>query len=174
MEQDNSNPYSSPESDVTAVPDPDEPELASLGARLGAALIDGIIGLIVTVPVFIMIYGVNIYTDPEVSASLGTGYYIFSLLFGVVAFVVLHGYLLHTRGQTIGKKLVGTQIVSVRNNRPTSLLNIVGMRILPLYVVVLIPMIGGLLAIINILLIFGASRRCGHDLIAGTRVIVYR
>jgi hypothetical protein len=35
----------------------------------------------------------------------------------------------------------------------------------------LIPTLGGLLTLVDALFIFGGSRRCVHDLIAGTKVI---
>ena len=45
------------------------------------------------------------------------------------------------------------------------------MRYFPVQLVGNIPFIGPLLGIVNVLLIFRADRRCGHDLIAGTRVV---
>jgi uncharacterized RDD family membrane protein YckC len=37
-----------------------------------------------------------------------------------------------------------------------------------------LPFVGPLLSIVNVLLIFRDDRRCGHDLIAGTRVVKLR
>jgi uncharacterized RDD family membrane protein YckC len=35
-----------------------------------------------------------------------------------------------------------------------------------------IPLIGQLLSMVNIAIIFGKQKRCGHDLVAGTKVVV--
>ena len=37
-----------------------------------------------------------------------------------------------------------------------------------------IPFLGPILGIVNILLIFRGDRRCGHDLVANTRVVRYQ
>ena len=92
-------------------------------------------------------------------------------VFGMVVFVLLHGYLLHTNGQTIGKRLVGTRIVSVVDNQILPLGRLLALRMLPVWVASQIPLVGGLLGIIDVLFIFSKDRRCVHDKIAGTKVI---
>ena len=89
---------------------------------------------------------------------------------GLVLFVVLHGYLLATRGQTIGKMLLKVRIVRSDGSR-ASLLRIVGLRFVPTTVISLIPIIGGVYALVDCLLIFRDSRRCLHDNIADTIVV---
>ena len=44
-------------------------------------------------------------------------------------------------------------------------------RYLPMSAVSLIPILGGLLAIIDVLFIFRKDKRCVHDLIAGSKVV---
>ena len=89
---------------------------------------------------------------------------------GLVAFLILHGYLLYTRGQTIGKVVVKTKIVDLDGNLP-NFGNIFVLRYLILVLVAQIPVIGNIIAIVNALFIFGRERRCLHDYIAGTRVV---
>ncbi len=85
-------------------------------------------------------------------------------------FLLLHGYLLAKYGQTIGKKLVGIRIVTV-NNTPVAFPHLILKRYVPMWLLLMVPVVGGYLNLINILLIFHSDRRCGHDLIAGTKVI---
>jgi hypothetical protein len=35
----------------------------------------------------------------------------------------------------------------------------------------LVPFLGGLVALVDVLFIFGPSKRCLHDLVAGTKVV---
>ena len=91
-------------------------------------------------------------------------------LLGFLGFVLLHGYYLKIGGQTIGKKIVGIRIADLDNNIPT-LAKILGLRYLPIQVVALIPIVGVLCTLADVLFIFRQDRRCIHDLIAGTRVV---
>jgi uncharacterized RDD family membrane protein YckC len=85
-------------------------------------------------------------------------------------FLVLHGYLLATRGQTIGKYLLGMQIVSA-DGRLVPFWRLIALRYLPFWVVTAAPRIGWILSLANALAIFRESRKCFHDDIAGTKVI---
>jgi len=95
--------------------------------------------------------------------------------FGELAvFLVLHGYTLHTRGQTLGKVLLRMQIVSRFGYRVLPLSRVFILRYVPFYLVVLVPIFGPLLTVVEVLFIFGSDKRCLHDHIAGTIVIKYR
>lgn len=52
------------------------------------------------------------------------------------------------------------------------LVTLLGLRYGVVGLVSLIPGVGGLFSIVDILLIFRADRRCAHDHIAGTKVVV--
>jgi uncharacterized RDD family membrane protein YckC len=71
--------------------------------------------------------------------------------------------------QTIGKKLARTRIVSYQDGRNLGFVGNVLLRSLLPFLIASI--IGGCFTLIDILLIFGAERRCLHDLIAGTTVV---
>ena len=86
------------------------------------------------------------------------------------SFLILNGYLLFNRGQTIGKVIMSTKIVDLSGNTP-NLGKLLVLRYLVPGIVTQIPIIGGLASLANALFIFGKERRCLHDYIAGTRVI---
>ena len=97
--------------------------------------------------------------------------------------LALNGYLLFTRGQSIGKMITGIQIVDFKSGDLLPFLRLYVYRylwMLPLIVfVMLIPAaVGDLLfnvvVLVNVLIIFGAESRCFHDYIAGTKVVLYR
>jgi uncharacterized RDD family membrane protein YckC len=92
-------------------------------------------------------------------------------LFGLVVYLALNGYWLSKDGQTIGKKVVGTRIVSVETNEIIPLWKVFCIRYLPLAVCANIPLAGQFIAIVDSLFVFRKDKRCIHDLIAGTKVV---
>jgi uncharacterized RDD family membrane protein YckC len=140
--------------------------LAGRGIRLVAVLLDAVFA-------GIAFWIISLVTPLSWSPAPGVNLVRFLAINGLVGFiifVVLHGYLLATRGQTIGKALLKVRIVRSDGSR-ASLLRIVGLRFLPTTVISLIPLVGGLYATIDSLLIFRESRRCLHDNIADTIVV---
>src|SRR3546814_8837546 len=87
---------------------------------------------------------------------------------GFVVFAIVQAFPLNASGQTWGKKLLKIKIVDLDGGKPT-LGRLLGMRYLPVQAVGVILLIGALIQIVEVLLIFRSDRRCGHDLIAGTR-----
>jgi len=162
------NPYAAPTSNLQTESDSNKHiELATRGARFGGAVIDAIISILVTFP---LIYITGFWE----SMMTGAGSIVQTIMLGVLALVmyfVIHGYFLARDGQTVGKKLVGTRIVSYKTDKILPLSKIFLLRVLPLNVVASIPVIGSLLALVDILFIFGKERRCLHDLVAGTKVV---
>ena len=145
-------------------------ELASLGQRFLGALVDGIVGLVVTAPVFFLIGAFDMEKlQAGIQPSLGEQ--AVNAAIGLVIFVILHGYFLSKNGQTIGKKLIGTRIVGANSGQILPFGKVIGLRYVPMQFIVLIPVVGGLVALIGILLIFGAGRQCLHDRIASTQVV---
>src|SRR4051812_21886022 len=84
--------------------------------RFTAAMIDGLIGMFVSLPIFNH-FGIweAVKNQQEVPASVSYGL----AAFGVVMFFVLHGYLLFHFGQTIGKRITGLAIVTLTNEKPS-------------------------------------------------------
>ena len=163
MEQE--NVYAPPESELE-IP-LDEPPLAGRWARFWGAIIDGLIGMAIAFPAMFL----TGYWDRAMAQQVTMLETLLYGVFGFVMFAVLHGYLLAKNGQTIGKKLVGTRIVSTVSNQVLPFWKVLFVRYLPISVAANIPLAGGLLVIIDDLFIFRNNKRCVHDLIAGTKVI---
>jgi uncharacterized RDD family membrane protein YckC len=166
---DDRNPYAPPKADVADPAPPVLPGLASRGLRLTAAIVDGILSLVVTVP--LMIYtgyfeGIRSGGDgPSYEMAVGVSALAFA------AFVAMHGYWLVKHGQTIGKRIVGIRIVNVSDGRVPKVATLLGTRYGLMWLVSLVPGIGTFVALVDDLFIFRSDRRCLHDLIAGTKVV---
>ncbi|HXA47554.1 MAG TPA: RDD family protein, partial [Burkholderiaceae bacterium] len=91
-------------------------------------------------------------------------------VFGWVIYMLINGYFLAQSGQSLGKKALGIKIVRTDGSQPP-LQHIVLRRLAPMYVAQVIPYIGPLLGLVDILLIFRSSRQCIHDQIADTLVV---
>ncbi len=168
MDQQN-NPYRAPES--TVVDYTLDTGLAGRGERLAAAIIDVFIMLAILLPV--MFFGgylsqvMNTATTGEpisLTTELTWG------LISVVVFFAIQSYPLYATAQTWGKRLLRVRIVGLDGKR-LSFGRLIALRYLSMQGVGLVPLIGPLLSIVNVLLIFRADHRCGHDLIAGTKVV---
>jgi len=162
------NPYATPESPIIAsvVEDEGAVKLASRWKRLGAALLDVLFSSVVIWPIVLFVFKINFL---EVK-SLTVEHQIMLNGMGIAIYFALNGYLLYKNGQTLGKYLVGIKIVDMHTNK-MPFFRLVFTRIVPMWVLAYIPVVGGVLNLINILFIFRSDRRCIHDLIAGTQVV---
>ncbi len=151
---------------------PGGPELAGRGRRLGAYIIDTIIAGIVLVAVAYFNPGplgitmLDIVRDPMTQQMSTAG----SIAF-VIIFMAINSYLLLTKGQTLGKLALGIRIVDAASNGAATAVKLLGLRYVLVMLVAVIPIIGGLLGVVDFLFIFREDRRCVHDLIAGTKVV---
>ncbi len=145
-------------------------ELASLSQRFLGAFIDG---LIFTAFNFLCGYALYLagfirsFDDYDNLGILG------ATLLSFVSFafhISINWKFLSTSGQTIGKKMAKTRIVTLDGRLPL-MVDLVFKREAFFTFIVEIPVVGLYLSLIDILFIFGRQRRCIHDLIAGTRVI---
>lgn len=161
------NPYASPDAEVE-VDDSVQSELAGRWRRLGGSLIDGILLMIVWFPIM-MVAGIwdrmmdvqATFSDTLVSTVLGIG-----------LFLLLNGYLLMTSGQTLAKRTLGMRIVSVADDKILPIGKLIVLRYLPQWVLAQLPVVGGFVGLVDSLFIFGEERRCAHDYIAGTKVVL--
>lgn len=157
------NPYAPPLARVDDVVPADEGhQLAGRLTRLWASLIDALVQCVIGLPIIYLLWGFR--NDPGLRDSALNG------LLGLVVFVAVNGVLLARHGQTVGKRLLKIRIVR-GHGEPASLARLLVRRYLPVAIVSSIPLVGGLLAIINVLFIFRESRKCLHDSIADTIVI---
>lgn len=158
------NLYSPPSAELVTLV---ENNLAGRWARLGGSLIDGVVAGVVIFPVMY----VTGFWSKVISDNMTMLDTVLLGLFGLAVYLILNGYLLSRYGQTIGKKVVGTKIVSVDSDEILPLWKIFFIRYLPVNVVSQTPLVGPLLVIIDSLFIFRGDKRCIHDLVAGTKVI---
>ena len=154
---------------------------AGRGTRFLAVLIDAllpvIIGIFIAVAVAIPAYERHKQEqapgiDPP---ALGAGYHMTGtwVLLGcaaLVAYLIYSIVLVYLYGQTFGKRMMDIRVVRIDGSRVT-FARFIFLRWLPLAIVGLVPFFGGLVGLIDPLLIFRESRRCLHDDIADTRVV---
>ncbi len=142
-------------------------ELATRWQRLWASLLDSFIMLIIALPVWYFTDGFDNAMNgvqPSVSYSLLMG------LFGLFVFALVNGKLLVNNGQTIGKRTLGIKIVDIDGNLPTVMPHLIK-RYAMFFIPGQIPVVGGVISVINVLFIFGKEKRCIHDLIGNTIVV---
>jgi len=167
-----SNPYESPQSAENPYVPPatsleKQTNLADRGTRFLASIIDGLIGMAVTFPLMFF----TGYLQRAVQQQVTMGEIVLYTIAGFGIFLLIHGYLLATRGQTVGKYVVGIQIVDYPMGNLLSFGKLLGLRVLPVQLLAVVPFIGGLLVLVDVLFIFTEERRCLHDLIANTKVV---
>ncbi|WP_432728033.1 RDD family protein [Variovorax sp. W6] len=161
--------YAPPQSHVEDVVQPggaQSGELASRGTRFLAAMLDAGIS-IAAIWLLAKFTPINLWEDdglglwePRISSAAS----------GVVLYLVLHGYLLATRGQTIGKALFKIRIARPDGSR-AQIGRILALRDGPAFFTTIWPLLGPIYVLIDSLFIFRASRRCLHDQIADTVVL---
>lgn len=159
--------YGAPEADLLPAESAAEAPLAGRGARLGAAILDGILMSVMVVPV-LFFFGVYdaAFNGQAPSWTLN----LIGLPVGFIAWMLVNGYFLHQSGQTLGKKALGIRMVDLAGEKP-GLARLAGLRFLLMQVFYSVPVAGGLVALLDCLMIFGKEKRCLHDRIAGTRVV---
>jgi uncharacterized RDD family membrane protein YckC len=184
------NPYEPPRARPASLPDAGAAGvlLAERSRRLNGALVDGLVGIVGTLPAYAL-HAAGL--DPFPARSAGSWFpsaplfLLFSLIPDVVQWTLI------TRsGQSIGKKLVGTRIVTM-DGRVAGFVHGVLLRGIPwtlmraaeaLASVFLKGMLVDtiltrgipIVKLVEVLTIFGPARRCIHDYVAGTRVVLLR
>ncbi len=140
-------------------------ELAGRGTRLVAAIIDGVAFAVIAVVVGLMT-SVSLFS-PDTEQG---GAYFMAYGVSILVFIAIQAWLLHQRSQTLGKIAMGIRIQRPDGSK-ASLGRLVGMRMLPMWLISLVPLIGPLISLVDSLMIFRDSRRCLHDDIADTIVV---
>lgn len=166
-----SNPYQAPYN----YPAKKQPQwkLAGLGQRFLGAVIDGLAGVVVALPgIILMGLGGALTEDVGERESLNAVGLLGMLLViaGALAVIGVQFYLLATRSQSIGKYFMKTQIIDIQSGEPAGPLKTILIRLICNSLIAGIPCVGGIYALVDILMIFGSERRCLHDLLAGTVV----
>jgi uncharacterized RDD family membrane protein YckC len=146
-------------------------ELASRWLRLGAALLDSIIGGLFIAPGFLMLFMAGVFSQPDSAnpALLLAGFV--ATASGFALLLAIQIYLLVTRGQTIGKKFLGIKIVNFDDEANPGFVKIFLLRMFVNGLISAVPFLGFFYSLADILFIFREDKRCLHDLIAGTKVV---
>jgi uncharacterized RDD family membrane protein YckC len=171
------NPYAAPTIPVVPIKVAQDAKyarypLASRGERLAGAIIDTIVILpIVFVAAMVLVVititlGFNTETESfdMLLSILSIGLYLLSML-------AVNGYLLAKQGQTIGKVVCKTRIVSVRDGSILPLGEMFIRRYVLISLLSAIPFIGSFISLADALAIFRSGKRCLHDEFAATRVV---
>jgi uncharacterized RDD family membrane protein YckC len=164
------NIYAAPTASLTQETDVSSYQPAGRGRRFAAAFIDDCLQF--------AILGVSYYLILRYSTGFfqqaGKSWIPFVLIGPVVAFItflLLNGKFLSENGQTIGKLICSIRIVRT-DGGDAGLWHILLRRYAPVLALALIPTIGWAIRLIDALFIFQASRKCLHDLLADTVVVV--
>lgn len=165
------NPFAPPRAEVSAAPEvPTALVPATRGQRLRASIVDSF--------PFIMLaamgaFGAMLYRPLRVPA--GAAQDVFAWTFAaaglfLVGWTVWVASLVYRFGQTFGKRVIGIRVVRMDGGR-ASFGRILFLRNVVISLLQAIPLLGWGVWLLDIVWIFGASRRCLHDLIADTQVV---
>ena len=91
---------------------------------------------------------------------------------GFATYFLVNGVLLWWRGQTVGKAMLGLVVVTAGSSEPAPPWRLLVRA--PFFIAIYGVFLGvpGLIALVDHLFIFRGNRRCLHDLICGTEVIL--
>ena len=161
------NPYAPPRAFVRDIADSSLAAPADRGTRLGASILDGVIFMaMVYAPVAFagMLSGATASGDGGSNAMVALG-----LLLAMVGFIIwcwLTITYMARNGQSIAKKLLNIKVVRT-DGSPVSIGRIIWLRNVVNALISIVPLYG----FVDALFIFGDSRQCLHDKIAGTIVV---
>jgi len=154
--------------DITAIVNEteniEEFELESVKSRVLASIIDGAVIFVIIIITYLAADN-NLKEEIESSSTI---HILYVLLILIIHFVINYKFLI-SKGQTIGKKLLKIQVVSSSGNIASfpSLI----LRGLIFTSIWYIPIIGGVIGFVSILLVFTKKRLCLHDIFAKTKVV---
>lgn len=159
------NNFKAPEAELV-VETNQEYRLASRWSRLVASIVDSIVMMIFIIP---LMFFTGAFDDIMAGGEPSLMYNLVVGIVGVIIFVAINGHFLISSGQTVGKKLLNIRIVTDQGKHAD--FGVLVARYAFYLGVPLIPVIGGIINLVNILFIFNSTKQCLHDQVAGTYVI---
>ena len=170
---DDQSTYETPATTSEEPGTPDGPELAGRGVRLGAYLVDSLILAIVFLVVVASGFWMTFDDIIQMGTLPSTNDVLQVMMVFAVVFMVINGYLLVMRGQTVGKLILGIRIVDSTTGSNVSIGKVLGLRYIVFFGLQTIPVPGmrELVSFFDAVFIFRDDRRCLHDLLAGTKVV---
>jgi uncharacterized RDD family membrane protein YckC len=181
------NPYTPPVNQVEDPPIqsavPSSHNYASLGARFLGKLIDVLImiplGLVIGVGYALVSPPTKVIVVEKTSdlfsmgaTGYGYGETLLLAVLGIAAYIGIQWTFWASTGQSIGKKVMKTQVVNLDGSQ-ASAKTIALKRYAIMSLIGNVPVAGGLVSLIGVLLIFRRDRNCLHDDIAKTRVVKF-
>lgn len=155
-----------------AVVGPDTSQLAGRGTRLLAVILDHLITVGFVLPGLILLGAAGAFSGDRETVATGLAVAGGGLAaVGGLALLVIQIWLLTTRGQTLGKRLMSVKIVKHEDGTNPGFVSAVLLRYVVNGLISAVPGIGNLYALADVLFIFRDDRRCIHDFIAGTSVV---
>lgn len=147
----------------------DDLALAGRGRRFAATLIDALLVPVVAI-LLMLVTGVLEHAADWSDRGMP---YLRMLALGFASYLLLNGWLLFKRGQTAGKAILGIAIVSTKTGEKAPLWKLLFIRgwFFPALYLIVSPWTAAL-PIVDQALIFGRRRRCLHDLLCGTSVVL--
>lgn len=152
-------------------------DLAGVGARLGARVIDAMIGVGISITLFFIVVAANDVdiTDPDIDIAdeIGDGAALLLRWFPVVAWLIYEAYLTTARGQTVGKMVTRIRVIN-KSDGENPEWGPAAMRWAVLALpMVIVPNFVGLAAsaLIGLWYIWDANRQGVHDKAANTYVV---
>lgn len=168
------NPYAPPQAIVDDIVQPAaEMVLAERLTRLGAAILDNVIVFVaVYAPLMLVLFGDA--ASGSTSEDDGLSPVVIAGAAGAVLGLALWSWFtlryLMRGSQSIAKKLLDIKVVRSDGSR-ASVSRIIWLRNFVIWLLSLVPLLGVVVALLDVLFIFSDSRQCLHDRIADTIVI---
>jgi uncharacterized RDD family membrane protein YckC len=165
------NPYAPPAAIVAdVVPVAEEIMLAGRGVRLGAALLDSLIGgACLYLPFLAGLLPFSAAGQRYAGPGVVVGALLALVAISIWAFFTIK--YVAANGQTIAKRLLGIKVVRTDGSRAT-ISRLFWLRNMVATIPSAVPILGTVYAIVDALFIFRENRKCLHDYIADTVVIV--
>ena len=160
------------DAELDAINDIERFTLARRRERFAAAMIDALVSILAAIPFWIVVNPVlermGLSTAQSEMMTLLQSF-LLGLSYGVLMFLLINGYLIATRAQTIGKHFLHIQVQTL-DGRPATFSRYVFKRHIPMLLAYSLPVIGAVIALADVLFIAGKPRRCLHDYVAATQV----
>ncbi|GAA5506641.1 RDD family protein [Novipirellula caenicola] len=156
-----------------AMPSPSSGNIAGIGKRIGGALLDGLFymaGYIVVAVMMGLLMPAAEAGDNPAATGIGLVILLVALCIMLVPFII-NMVLISMSGQSLGKKIVKTRIVDRHTGIPVGFLHGVLIRNLAFGAITGIPIIGGVIALVDIGFLFSENHETLHDKLAQTLVV---
>lgn len=153
------NPYAAPKAAIEDAPS-EAPELATLWQRFAGNLIDGLVMTLAWAPGSVLAPRYLGEHHPAIPALI---------VVPLLAVLGLQLWMVVRHRASIGKRVMKARMTRPDGAVP-SVWRIVLLRAMPVAVLSAVPF-ANLLTLIDVLFIFGKSRRCVHDYLGGTIVV---